>query len=89
MSDIDLKTALGLVPEDDFAAFRGVQRTALANERARGEGPPFTKIGKAVFYPLKSLREYAAKQAVVPAKANTLIDGKRTKRAKSGGQPAA
>lgn len=73
----DLETELGLVPEADFAALRKIQVSALRNERAKGLGPPFVKIGNAIFYPIKSLRAYAAKQAVIPARASTLIDGPR------------
>jgi hypothetical protein len=76
----DLKSELGLAPEADFAELRKVKLSALRNERARGLGPPFVKIGKSVFYPIKGLREYMAKQAVVPSRAATLVDG-RGKRA--------
>jgi hypothetical protein len=76
----DLKNELGLAPEADFAELRKVNLSALRNERAKGLGPPFVKVGRAVFYPIKALREYMAKQAVTPSiRAATLIDGKRAK----------
>jgi hypothetical protein len=77
----DLKSELGLAPEADFAELRKVKLSALANERSKGLGPPFVKVGRAIFYPIKGLREYMAKQAVVPSRAATLIDG--SKRAKA------
>ncbi len=76
MSATDLKNELALVSEADFALLRDVSTAHLRNERARGLGPPYTTIGKRVFYPLKSLREYTAKRLVIPSKkAATLIDG--------------
>jgi hypothetical protein len=81
MSAADLKTELGLIAESDLAELRDVQVSRLRNERSQGGGPPFTRIGKTVFYPIKGLRDYLAKQAVVPSRAATLIDGKRAKSA--------
>jgi len=75
----DLKSDLGLITEAELADLRGIKVRTLRDERSRGVGPPYTKIGKAIFYPLKSLREYTAKRAVVPTKANTLVNGRGRK----------
>jgi hypothetical protein len=79
-----LRIELGLIPEADLAVFRDIELPALRNERARGEGPPYVKLGRAVFYPIEGLRKYAAAQTVIPTQAGaTLIDGGRANKRRS------
>jgi hypothetical protein len=76
-----LKIELGLIPEEDFAALRKIDLPALRNERSKGEGPPWTRLGKAVFYPVAGLRKFAEAQTVTPSKKpSTLVDGRSSKR---------
>jgi hypothetical protein len=44
---------------------------ALANERKRGEGPPYVKDNGRVLYPADELDRYLEDRIVVPAKAKT------------------
>jgi hypothetical protein len=77
MSAINLKERLEVADEDDVCALRGgMAKGSLRNERARGDGPPFQRIGKKVFYPLKSLRKFLEDSTVTPSRASTLIDSK-------------
>jgi hypothetical protein len=46
----------GYLPEDQIAAKRRVSKRTLRSERQRGDGPPFVKLGKQVFYPLDGFR---------------------------------
>jgi hypothetical protein len=78
---VDLKTELGLRSEAEVAKLRGIQISRLRNERSRGEGPPFTKIGNAIFYPISELRDYMKKKTVTPQRAPTMIDGRARSRA--------
>lgn len=81
MSPVDLKAHLELAEESDVAAFRRMTIASLRNERAKGAGPPYQRIGRKVFYPLDKLRAYLAAATVTPSKRRTLIDGKRVQRA--------
>jgi hypothetical protein len=80
MSAVDLKTQLGLAEESDVAALRGMSIPSLRNERARGKGPPYQRIGRKVFYPIDELRSHLAAATVAPSKSPTLIDGTTPRR---------
>jgi hypothetical protein len=80
MSAVDLKAHLGLAEESDVAALRGMSIPSLRNERARGKGPPYQRIGRKVFYPLDNLRKYLAAATVTPRRSPTLVDGSGKRR---------
>ena len=48
------------------AALVGMTKDALANLRSRGSGPPYTKIGKTVRYPVDGVRAWLSKGLVKP-----------------------
>jgi hypothetical protein len=77
---IDIKKELRLLDEADVAAFRDMSIPALRNERARGLGPPFQRIGRRVFYPLERLKDFLAASTVTPTRPRSLIDGNRKRR---------
>jgi hypothetical protein len=77
----DLQTRLDCAAEDDFALLRRVKVSALRNERSKGEGPPFVRIGRKVFYPLAELRAYMQASTIRPVVTPTLIHGRRRRRA--------
>jgi hypothetical protein len=81
MSAVDLKTQLGLIEESDVAALRDMTIASLRNERAKGKGPPYQRIGRKVFYPLDKLRAHLAAATITPSRAPSLIDGDRKRRA--------
>jgi hypothetical protein len=72
----NIGSELGLIHEDQVAEFRKVKKLHLRNERSRGLGPPYTKIGNQIFYPLEGLRGYIKENTVTPKRPRTLIDGK-------------
>jgi hypothetical protein len=78
-----LKTELGLIDESEVAAWRDVDIAALRNERAKGKGPPYIRIGRKVFYPLDKLRAYLKAATVTPKRAPTLLDGNGKRRPRS------
>jgi hypothetical protein len=82
MSAVDLKAQLGLLEESDVAALRSMSIPSLRNERAKGKGPPYQRIGRKVFYPLDRLRAHLAAATVTPGRAPSLIDGNRKCRAR-------
>ena len=47
-----------LLHSPDAAKMLGLSISWLAKSRLRGDGPRYTKIGRAVRYPESSLREY-------------------------------
>jgi hypothetical protein len=61
-----LADELGLISEDDYAAFRRITLPALRNERWKGKGPAYTKVGGRVFYYRASIRQHADARAVTP-----------------------
>jgi hypothetical protein len=72
-----LKERLGLLEQSEVAALLTMTIPSLRNQRARNQGPPFTRICRKVFYPVEGLRQYFAAATVTPKPAPTLIDGKR------------
>lgn len=63
--DTDSRIAL---TEREAAGSIGVSASLLAQMRARGEGPPYAKLGSRVIYPADGLREWlAARTAIVEA----------------------
>ncbi len=65
---VDLDNQLGLVSEHEVCALRNMKLGSLRNERARGKGPAFVKLGRSVKYPLAGLRAYVAANAIDPSK---------------------
>ncbi len=54
----------GTLRRPDAAAFLGVRPQTLSRWAVRGEGPPYFRLGKFVFYRLADLVAYKAKRAV-------------------------
>lgn len=52
-----------LTPEE-LAARWGKARGTLANWRSAGKGPGYTKIGKTILYPLKSVERFEQQNTV-------------------------
>ena len=78
---VNLNEELGYFTEREMAAFIGCKLQSLRNQRSRGQGPPFTKIGRAVKYPKGKALEYFAAKTVTPGEiAPTLIDGDHSRR---------
>jgi hypothetical protein len=48
----------GYLLEDRIAEKRRVSKRTLRSERQRGDGPPFVKLGKRVYYPLDGFRDW-------------------------------
>lgn len=55
---------LGYWSEIDYATFRRVKISTLRNERCRGLGPPFVRIGRQVCYPIKATSDFHAGQVI-------------------------
>lgn len=86
---IDLYELLGDMPEEAYAKFRDVQVAALRNERAHGKGPPYTKVGRKIYYSVEGIRKYHAAHTVTPgASKSTLIDGVRRRSRRHSGPKA-
>ena len=78
----DLKSSLGLVDEFEVAELRDMSLGSLRNERSLGRGPPFTRMGRSVFYPLAELKKFVADSTVTPKRSATLIHGSKRPRSK-------
>ena len=59
----------GYVRECEMAQARGVGVRALRTERQRGDGPPWLRIGGAIFYPEAGFREWLKAIEQRPARA--------------------
>jgi len=77
-----LADEFGLVSEAEYAALRGVTIPALRNERSRGKGPKFTKLGKAVMYFRASIREEIDARTVTPQRPPLLTQLSQPRRPK-------
>jgi hypothetical protein len=80
----ELKAQLGLLDEAEVCALLNMKLVSLRNQRHRDQGPPWTRLGREVFYPIEKMRAYIAAQTVTPSSAPTLIDGKRRGRRAEG-----
>ena len=58
----------GYLHETDLARLRGVTDRALRAERARGEGPPYVKLNRRVFYPEQDFRDWLRSQVRRPVR---------------------
>jgi len=57
-----------LLKPREAAVVRRTTTGHLANERSRGVGPKFAKIGGRVFYPKNSLVEYIEAHVITPTR---------------------
>jgi hypothetical protein len=73
----DLRQLFNCATPAELANFRRVGEKTLANERAKGEGPPYIKAGRTILYPLDELREWMVANTVHPAPTPTLADAPR------------
>ena len=55
----DVRGELGLLSEEEYIRLRDITLGGARNERAKGKGPPFVRIGSAIRYPRGKLVEYA------------------------------
>ena len=76
MKDANLASEFNLATPEEVAKLRGGMRLgSLANERARGKGPPYVKLGACVMYPRDGLKKWIAQNTVTPGRTRTMIDG--------------
>ena len=59
----------GYVSESEMAEARGIVIRTLRAERQRGDGPPWVKITKQVFYPVEGFRAWLKLIEQRPARA--------------------
>jgi len=71
---------LGYLSEKEYADLRGVKISTIRTERAVGKGPPYTKVGRDIVYPLVQLRTYLAASTQTPPKTATLLNGNKKAR---------
>jgi hypothetical protein len=65
---------LGYLTDDELAELRGVERTSLRNERSKGRGPAFTRMGRQIVYPIDGVRAWLAANTTKPDHAPTLVN---------------
>jgi hypothetical protein len=82
----DVRGELGLLSEEEYILLRDITLGGARNERAKGGGPPFVRIGKTTFYPLAALKAYLGRNTTVPTQPRTLVHGNRRRRRSAGGQ---
>ena len=65
---------LGFLPEHQVAGLLGVEIQTLRNWRSKNSGPPYSRAGAVMLYPLDGLRSWIADNVVTPSPAPTLAD---------------
>jgi hypothetical protein len=55
---ISVDPLAGYAPEVEMARVRRVTQRTLRAERQRGDGPPYVKDGKKIYYPLSGFRKW-------------------------------
>jgi hypothetical protein len=76
----DLAAELDLVTEEAVAVLRDVTIPALRNERSKGIGPPFVRLGREVYYLKSGLIALVRASTIMPRETATLVDGKHRRR---------
>lgn len=66
---LTLREQLDLVTPAEFAAALGYSEQTLAIWRCEGDGPPYVKLGRNVFYRRATIREWIAKRELQPSPA--------------------
>lgn len=61
----------GYVSAAEFADQRGVTKRWLRMERSALKGPPFTKLGNAIYYPVEGIRDWLRARTVNTLAAST------------------
>ncbi len=59
----------GYLSEEQIAERRRVAKRTLRAERQRGDGPPFVKDGKRIYYPLDGFRDWLKSRTRQPVRA--------------------
>jgi len=59
----------GYISEDEMAQARGVGVRALRAERQRGDGPPWVKLSRSVWYPEAGFRDWLKSMEQRPVRA--------------------
>ena len=58
-----------LIRTEDVARLLGLTEGTMANQRSRGEGPPFIRIGRAVRYSRRAVTAWIEANTVTPGDA--------------------
>jgi hypothetical protein len=74
----DIASDMDLIPVDEYLAFTKIARGTAANQRSRGFGPPWCKIGGKIFYSRAGLKAFIKANTVHPKAAKTLTSGRRS-----------
>ncbi len=64
-----MTTINDLISEADYAAARGVSLRTVQRERAQRIGPPFIKLGRAIYYRPASIDQWLIDQEQVQPRA--------------------
>lgn len=60
-----------LIPEEEYAANRGVSVRTVQRERALRIGPPFIKIGRTIFYRPAAIEKWVLDKEQVQPRAHS------------------
>lgn len=71
---------LGLISEEEYAAFRGWILQSVRNERSLGKGPPFVKLGNTIKYFREGVKKFVAANTVTPERQPTFTEQRRARR---------
>lgn len=52
----------GLIPEEEYAARRGVSVRTCQRDRQLRQSPPFITVGRRIYYRVESIREWLVQQ---------------------------
>jgi hypothetical protein len=58
MTDSNNELLAGYLTDEEMAKRRGLAVRTLRTERQRGDGPPYVKDGKKIFYSITGFREW-------------------------------
>ena len=58
----------GYFPGDEYCDLRGISKRQAQRERASGEGPPWLRLGRDIYYSRPGFREWLAAREVRAAR---------------------
>lgn len=64
-----LRQEMGILSEGDLADLLDITKETLQVWRSEGKGPPFTRLGKSIFYRIQDFQNWVAGNVALSTKA--------------------
>lgn len=73
----EIRRALGVVSETEFAALTGAQISTVISWRSRGDSPAYIKVGREILYRLADIQDFLDQRAARGDRSTSTRRGRR------------